>query len=53
VVGLRPNGLVDGVLRCYRYLPGGGNKLRWLHRLLLPRQMAQRVRTLAHVVGTR
>jgi uncharacterized protein (DUF2236 family) len=53
VVGLRPNGLVDGALRCYRYLPGGGNKLRWLHRLLLPRQMAQRVRTLAHVVGTR
>jgi hypothetical protein len=40
------------VLRCYRYLPGGGNKLRWLHCLLLPRQMAQRVRTLAQVVGT-
>ena len=53
VVGLRPNGLVDGVLRCYRYLPGGGNKLRWLYRLLLPRQMAQRVRTLVHVAGTR
>jgi hypothetical protein len=53
VVGLRPNGLVDGVLRCYRYLPGGGNKLRWLHSVLLPRQVAQRVRMLAQGVGTR
>jgi uncharacterized protein (DUF2236 family) len=53
VVGLRPNALVDRLLRCYRYLPGGGNKLRWLHGLLLPRQVAQRVRTLTPVVGTR
>jgi uncharacterized protein (DUF2236 family) len=53
VVGLRPNGLVDGVLRCYRYLPGGGNKLRGLHRLLLPRQMAEQIGTLAQGVGPR
>jgi uncharacterized protein (DUF2236 family) len=53
VVGLRPNYLVDGVLRCYRYLPGGGNKLRWLHRLLLPGHVARQVSMLAQGAGRR
>ena len=47
VVGLRANWLVDGMLRCYRYLPGGGNKVRWLHRLLLPGQTARQLGGLA------
>jgi uncharacterized protein (DUF2236 family) len=50
VLGLRANWLVDGLLRCYRYLPGGGNKLGWLHRLLLPRQVARQVHNLAQSV---
>jgi uncharacterized protein (DUF2236 family) len=51
VVGLRANWLVNGMLRCYRYLPGAGNKLRWLHCLLLPGQMAQQVGRLAREAG--
>jgi uncharacterized protein (DUF2236 family) len=47
VVGLHPNWLTHGLLRCYRYLPGGGDKLRWLHRLLLPGQTAQQLGRLA------
>src|SRR5262249_12011611 len=50
VVGLKANWLVDGLLRCYRYLPGGGNKLRWLRSLLLPGHVAQQVRNIAIVV---
>jgi len=47
IVGLTPNPLISALLRCYRYLPGGGNKVRWLHGLLLPRRYAQQLRGLA------
>lgn len=47
VVGLTPNPLIDILLRCYRYLPGSGNKVRWLHGVLLPRRYAQQLRGLA------
>ncbi|HEU5103106.1 MAG TPA: oxygenase MpaB family protein [Roseiflexaceae bacterium] len=50
VFGLRANWLVDSMLPCYRYLPGGGNKLGWLHGLLLPGQVAQQVHRLAQSV---
>ena len=53
VLGLRANPLIDGLLRCYRYLPGGGNKLGWLHGLLLPGQVAQQVQGLAQSVEGR
>jgi uncharacterized protein (DUF2236 family) len=51
VVGLRPIRLVDGMLWGFRYLPGGGDKLRWLRELLLPRPMAQQVRALVPGAG--
>lgn len=47
VIGLTPTPLVNLLLRYYRYLPGGGNKLRWLHGTLLPRRYAQQLRGLA------
>lgn len=47
VLGLQANWLVDRLLRCYRYLPGGGNKLGWMHGLLLPGQVAREVHGLA------
>lgn len=53
VLGLRASWLIDGLLKCYRYLPGGGNKLGWLHGLLLPGQVAQQVSRLGQVAGRR
>src|SRR3712207_4408650 len=44
VLGLEPNRLVDGLLRVYRHLPGGGNKLRPLHAVVLPRRFAKQLR---------
>jgi uncharacterized protein (DUF2236 family) len=49
VVGLRPNWLVGGILRCYRYLPGRGTKPRWLYRLLLPGAMVDQIYRLGQV----
>jgi len=49
VVGLTANPLIDLFLRSYRYFPGGGNKLRWLQSVILPRRFAQQVRGLARV----
>ena len=49
VVGLTPTPLIDLLLRGYRHFPGGGNKLRWLHGVILPRRFAQQVRGLARV----
>lgn len=49
VVNLTSNPLINTLLRCYRLLPGDGNKVRWLHGILLPRRYAQQVRSLAHV----
>jgi mpaB/rubber oxygenase-like protein len=40
VLGLRESGLVGLLLGLYRHLPGGGNKLRPLHGILLPRKFA-------------
>jgi uncharacterized protein (DUF2236 family) len=44
VLGLEPNRLVDGLLRVYRHLPGGANKLRPLHAVVLPRRFAEQLR---------
>lgn len=40
VLGLRESGLVGLLLNLYRHLPGGGNKLRPLHSIVLPRKFA-------------
>lgn len=47
VLGLKPNWLVDKLLRLYRYLPGGGNKLRWVHGIILPPRFAKQLGSLA------
>ena len=44
VLRLKPYALVDELLRCYRFLPGGGNKLRPLHGVLLPGRFARQLR---------
>jgi hypothetical protein len=36
VLRLEPHPFVEKLLRCYRFVPGGGNKLRPLHGVLLP-----------------
>jgi uncharacterized protein (DUF2236 family) len=46
-LGLEPNRLVDLLLRAYHYLPGGGDKLRPLHSILLPRRFAKQLRGMA------
>lgn len=46
VTGLRPHPIIAALLRLYRYLPGGGNKLRWLQPLLLPPPYAAQLRRL-------
>ncbi len=40
VVDVRRTPGIGLLLRLYRYLPGGGNKVRWLHGILLPRRYA-------------
>jgi uncharacterized protein (DUF2236 family) len=44
VLGLKPDPLVDELLRCYRFLPASGNKLRPLHGVLLPGRFAKQLR---------
>jgi uncharacterized protein (DUF2236 family) len=53
VLGLKPNRLVDGLLRVYHYLPGGGDKLRPLRGVLLPRRYARRFREVARALSAR
>jgi hypothetical protein len=49
ILGLKPNFFIRALLRLYRYLPGGGNKLRWIHEILLPKQYAGQLRNLANM----
>jgi hypothetical protein len=44
VLGLEPDPLVDALLRRYRFMPGGGDKLRPLHGALLPPGLAEGLR---------
>lgn len=43
ILGLEPNRFADWLLRVYHYLPGGGDKLRPLRGVLLPRRYARRL----------
>jgi hypothetical protein len=47
---LSPHWLMAALLRVYRYLPGGGNKLHWLYGLLFAPPIACQLRKLAHPV---
>jgi uncharacterized protein (DUF2236 family) len=44
ILRLKPYPLVEELLRCYRFVPGGGNKLRPLHKVLLPGRFAKQLR---------
>lgn len=44
VLGLEPDPVVDALLRRYRFLPGGGDKLRPLHGALLPPGLTEGLR---------
>jgi hypothetical protein len=48
IMGLKPNPVIRGLLRLYRFLPGGGNKLRWLQSFILPKQFSSQLRNLAN-----
>ena len=53
VLRLESNPLVEELLRCYRFVPGGGNKLRPLHKVLLPGRFATQLREMEHAPATR
>ena len=47
LLGLQRKPAVDWLLARYHRLPGGGNKLRWLHPWLLPKPYVAQLATLA------
>ena len=53
VLRLEPYPLVEELLRCYRFVPGGGNKLRPLHGALLPGRFARQLREMEHAPDAR
>jgi hypothetical protein len=53
VLRLESNPLVEELLSCYRFVPGGGNKLRPLHNVLLPGRFAKQLRQMEHAPETR
>ncbi|HSK84898.1 MAG TPA: oxygenase MpaB family protein [Rubrobacter sp.] len=50
---LEPYPLIEDLLRCYRFVPGGGNKLRPLHKVLLPGRFAKQLRELERAPDVR
>jgi uncharacterized protein (DUF2236 family) len=53
ILRLEPYPLVEELLRYYRFLPGGGNKLRPLHKVLLPGRFARQLREMERAPETR
>jgi len=53
VLRLESNPLVEELLRCYRLVPGGGNKLRPLHNVLLPVRFAKQLRQMERASDAR
>jgi len=53
VLRLESSPLVEELLRRYRFVPGGGNKLRPLHNVLLPGRFAKQLRQLERAPATR
>jgi uncharacterized protein (DUF2236 family) len=53
VLRLEPYPLVDELLRCYRFVPGGGNKLRPLRGVLLPGRFARQLREIERAPDAR
>ncbi|QHT66056.1 DUF2236 domain-containing protein [Rhodocytophaga rosea] len=46
VLNLKPHPVIDRLLKYYRFLPGKGNKLRFLHGILLPGSYRKKLRAL-------
>jgi ER-bound oxygenase mpaB/B'/Rubber oxygenase, catalytic domain len=53
VLRLVPHPIVEELLSCYRFVPGGGNKLRPLHGVLLPSRFAKQLRRMERAPATR
>jgi uncharacterized protein (DUF2236 family) len=53
VLRLESNPLVEELLKRYRFVPGGGNKLRPLQGVLLPSRFATQLRKMERVPATR
>jgi hypothetical protein len=53
VLRFEPSPIVEELLRCYRFLPGGANKLRPLHGALLPARFAKQLRDLERAPDVR
>jgi hypothetical protein len=53
VLRLEPYPFVEELLRCYRFVPGGGNKLRPLHKVLLPGRFAKQLREMERAPDAR
>ena len=53
VLRLKPYPLVGELLRYYRFVPGGGNKLHPLHGALLPGRFAKQLRQLERAPDAR
>jgi hypothetical protein len=53
ILRLEPSPVVEELLRCYRYVPGGGNKLRPLHGALLPGQFVKQLREMERAPDVR
>lgn len=51
ITGLYPHWRMATVLRGYRYLPGGGNKLRWMQQFLFPPHIVSQLRQLTQWSG--
>jgi hypothetical protein len=53
VLQLKPSPIVDELLRRYRFVPGGGNKLHPLHKVVLPGRFARQLREMERAPDAR
>jgi hypothetical protein len=52
VIPLKSNFIISSLLDVYRYMPGGGEKLRWLHDILLPKKYTSQLKQLGKIEFT-
>jgi uncharacterized protein (DUF2236 family) len=46
VLNMKPHPVIDRLLKYYRFMPGKGNKLRFVHAILLPSSYLKKLRAL-------
>jgi hypothetical protein len=49
VINLKSNFIISSLLKVYHLLPGGGEKLRWLHKIILPKKYYTQLKELGKV----